>query len=60
MDIIEIRKKLPLPSECEYNIIKVPFMYNEFDGTMVLNKLGQVTFEKYFFKGICIGWKLKK
>ena len=35
-------------------------MYNEFDGTMVLNKLGQVTFEKDFFKGICIGWKLKK
>lgn len=54
--ILNFRMRLPLPSDERAGRIQIPvdFNHTEQDG------YGAIVFEKEYYNGICIGWKLVK
>ena len=52
--IQELKAKLPIPSEVQSTYLVVPQLVGE---DFLLNN---ITVEREIYKGICIGWQVKK
>jgi hypothetical protein len=51
--------ELPIPSEVDCEYCAVPYLITQsLDSDFGCSSFGQITFEKEYLDGICIGWKL--
>ena len=61
--INEIKRNLPLPSEVKSKYLVIPCLLDQvsnifFDEINICPAFRSITFEKEYYNGICIGWKV--